>query len=146
MSKRNNPFLKRTTSAPAPEIVDDEGADLIPLNENFPGMPPMSVREKKRLAELEDVLDSMHPIRDITERATFAGIARFLSLLEDQPNEFILFAGIHLNTPSVKEDSIIPVAGVLGTSGKIIETGDNKEIFFCAKNEKTKKYLSFEKV
>ncbi|MHC4660132.1 MAG: hypothetical protein ACYS8W_00460 [Planctomycetota bacterium] len=77
------------------------------------------------LAELEDVLDSMQPIRDITERAAFAGIARFLSLLEDQPNEFILFAGIHLNTPSGEEDHIIPVAGVLGTSGKIIETGED---------------------
>ena len=31
-------------------------------------------------------------------------------------------------------------------NGKIVETGDNKDIFFCAKHEKTKKYLSFEKL
>ncbi|WP_419657732.1 hypothetical protein Dvar_68540 [Desulfosarcina variabilis str. Montpellier] len=59
MSKRTNPLIRRTTPQPAlePEIVDDEGgADIIPMNETFPGMPPMSVREKKRLAELEDVV------------------------------------------------------------------------------------------
>jgi len=59
MSKRTNPLMRRTTPQPTvePEIVDDEGgADIIPMNETFPSMPPMSVREKKRLAELEDVV------------------------------------------------------------------------------------------
>ena len=59
MSKRTNPLIRRTTPQPAvePEIVDNEGgADIIPMNETFPSMPPMSVREKKRLAELEDVV------------------------------------------------------------------------------------------
>ena len=60
MSKRTNPLMRRTTPQPAvePEIVDDEGgADIIPMNETFPSMPPMSVREKKRLTELEEVVD-----------------------------------------------------------------------------------------
>jgi len=59
MSKRTNPLIRRTTPQPPvePEILDDEGgADIIPMNETFPSMPPMSVREKKRLAELEDVV------------------------------------------------------------------------------------------
>jgi len=77
------------------------------------------------LPEMDEVLSAQYPIRDITERCVLAGVARFLSLLEDQPNEFILFAGIHLNMPSGEEDYIVPVAGVLGTSGKIIETGED---------------------
>ena len=59
MSKRTNPLIRRTTPQPAvePEIVDGEGgADIIPMNETFPSMPPMSVREKKRLTELEDIV------------------------------------------------------------------------------------------
>ncbi|TET34229.1 MAG: hypothetical protein E3J72_14810 [Planctomycetota bacterium] len=77
------------------------------------------------LPEMDDVLAAQHPIRDITERCVLAGMARFLSLLEDQPNEFIIFAGIHLNTPPSEEDYIVPVFGILGTSGKIIETGED---------------------
>ena len=56
MSKRDNPLLRRTTAPVEQQVMDPDGADIIPLNENFPGMPPMSVREKKRLAELEDVV------------------------------------------------------------------------------------------
>ena len=54
MSKRGNPLLRRTAPV-QPEIIDD-GADIIPFNESFPGVPPMSVREKKRLVELETVV------------------------------------------------------------------------------------------
>jgi hypothetical protein len=59
MSKKGNPLLKKTTSATpvTPEVIDD-GADIIPFNESFPGVPPMSVRDKKRLAELEAVVTS----------------------------------------------------------------------------------------
>ena len=45
----------RRTAPVQPEIIDD-GADIIPFNESFPGVPPMSVREKKRLADLEAVV------------------------------------------------------------------------------------------
>ena len=31
-------------------------------------------------------------------------------------------------------------------NGKIVETGESKELFSCAKDEKTKKYLTFEKI
>jgi len=54
MAKHGNPLLRKTAPV-EPEIVDDD-ADIIPFNETFPGVPPMSVREKKRLAELEDVV------------------------------------------------------------------------------------------
>ncbi|BBO74695.1 hypothetical protein DSCW_21120 [Desulfosarcina widdelii] len=56
MSKRGNPLFKQTSPV-EPEIVDDLDADIIPLNETFPGEEkPLSVREKKRLTELEDVV------------------------------------------------------------------------------------------
>jgi hypothetical protein len=54
MAKQGNPLLRKTAPV-EPEILDD-GADIIPFNETFPGVPPMSVREKKRLAELETVV------------------------------------------------------------------------------------------
>ena len=49
--------MKKTTleQPVEPEVLDD-GADIIPFNESFPGVPPMSVRDKKRLAELEKVV------------------------------------------------------------------------------------------
>ena len=57
MAKRGNPLLKKTTSTKLvePEVLEN-GADIIPFNESFPGVPPMSVREKKRLTELEEVV------------------------------------------------------------------------------------------
>jgi hypothetical protein len=54
MAKQGNPLLRKTAPV-EPEIIDD-GADIIPFNETFPGVPPMSVREKKRLTELETVV------------------------------------------------------------------------------------------
>ena len=49
--------MKKTTleQPVEPEVLDD-GADIIPFNESFPGVPPMSVRDKKRLVELEKVV------------------------------------------------------------------------------------------
>jgi hypothetical protein len=37
-------MLKEKTAA-EPEIFDG-GADIVPFNESFPGVPPLSVREK----------------------------------------------------------------------------------------------------
>ena len=54
MAKRGNPLFKATS--PVVEVVDPNADDIVPLNESFPGVPPMSVREKKRLAELEEIV------------------------------------------------------------------------------------------
>jgi hypothetical protein len=54
MAKRGNPLFKATS--PEVEVIDPDTDGIVPLNESFPGMPPMSVREKKRLAELEEVV------------------------------------------------------------------------------------------
>ena len=54
MARRGNPLFR--TTAPAVDVTDPSADDIVPLNESFPGMPPMSVREKKRLAELEGVV------------------------------------------------------------------------------------------
>jgi hypothetical protein len=54
MVKRGNPLFKATS--PEVEVLDPDSDGIVPLNESFPGMPPMSVREKKRLAELEEVV------------------------------------------------------------------------------------------
>ena len=57
MSKSENPLFRKTSNAPVePDVLDIDDDSIVPLNESFPGMPPMSVREKKRLAELEDVV------------------------------------------------------------------------------------------
>ena len=55
MSKLNNPMFRKTKTV---DVVDDaSGIDIEPFNETFPlDGPPLSVREKKRLAELEDVV------------------------------------------------------------------------------------------
>lgn len=54
MARQNNPLFKKTAAV---DVVGDmDSADLVPLNETFPGSRPMSVREKKRLAELEKIV------------------------------------------------------------------------------------------
>ena len=54
MAKQGNPLFK--TTMPVDTEVIEVDADIIPLNETFPGEKPMSVREKKRLAELEEIV------------------------------------------------------------------------------------------
>jgi len=55
MAKNGNPLFKKT-SAVEVVVVDPDADDIVPLSESFPGMPPMSVREKKRLEELEKIV------------------------------------------------------------------------------------------
>jgi len=54
MARRGNPLFKATS--PEFEVIDSDTDGIIPFNESFPGMPPMSVREKKRLVELEEIV------------------------------------------------------------------------------------------
>lgn len=59
--KKNNPLFRKTTPSITTidaEIIDDDGVDEgAELMETFPGnVKPLSIREKKRLGELEDVV------------------------------------------------------------------------------------------
>ena len=55
MARRDNPLFKKTAAVEV-VVVDPDADDIIPLNESFPGMPPMSVRDKNRLKELEEIV------------------------------------------------------------------------------------------
>jgi hypothetical protein len=79
MSKRSNPMFKKTAPF-EPEIIPQEPE---PFNETFPGEvtlhPPLSVREQKRLAELEAMvtkgilafMESGRALREIQEKQLY---------------------------------------------------------------------------